>query len=106
MRREEQTHLSAALAAVQHHLCAHAGRLAVPGGRDGPANQAHPRLGDGGSHACGTGDRCPEDGPDDHLLHHIDRGTQYACQDYRQLLADHDITCSSAEHGFEAGEEW
>ena len=33
------------------------------------------------------------------LLHHSDRGTQYACQAYRQLLADHQITCSMSRTG-------
>ena len=28
------------------------------------------------------------------LLHHSDRGSQYASQDYRDLLRDHNITCS------------
>lgn len=35
------------------------------------------------------GRRCPE-----LLLHHSDRGSQYASQDYRDLLRDHNITCS------------
>ena len=33
------------------------------------------------------------------LLHHSDRGTQYACQDYRHLLAANDITCSMSRTG-------
>jgi transposase InsO family protein len=33
------------------------------------------------------------------LLHHSDRGTQYACQDYRKLLAEHQITCSMSRTG-------
>lgn len=33
------------------------------------------------------------------LLHHSDRGSQYACQDYRQLLAGHQITCSMSRTG-------
>jgi transposase InsO family protein len=35
------------------------------------------------------GRRCPE-----LLLHHSDRGSQYASQAYRELLREHNITCS------------
>jgi len=37
--------------------------------------------------------------PGQDLLHHSDRGCQYACQDYRQLLAEHQITCSMSRTG-------
>jgi transposase InsO family protein len=37
--------------------------------------------------------------PAEPLLHHSDRGTQYACRDYRRLLADHQITCSMSRTG-------
>jgi len=37
--------------------------------------------------------------PGQSLLHHSDRGTQYACQDYRKLLAQHQITCSMSRTG-------
>ncbi len=37
--------------------------------------------------------------PDGPMLHHSDRGTQYACQDYRKLLAVHGITCSMSRTG-------
>lgn len=37
--------------------------------------------------------------PGQPLLHHSDRGTQYAGQEYRQLLADHQITCSMSRTG-------
>jgi transposase InsO family protein len=33
------------------------------------------------------------------LLHHSDRGVQYACELYRQLLAEHDIECSMSRPG-------
>lgn len=33
------------------------------------------------------------------LLHHSDRGSQYACGDYRDLLAEHGITCSMSRKG-------
>ena len=33
------------------------------------------------------------------LLHHSDRGTQYACGDYRGLLEEHGITCSMSGKG-------
>ena len=33
------------------------------------------------------------------LLHHSDRGTQYACGDYQRLLAKHGITCSMSRTG-------
>jgi len=37
--------------------------------------------------------------PHSDLLHHSDRGSQYACRDYRELLADHGITCSMSRTG-------
>lgn len=37
--------------------------------------------------------------PGQDLLHHSDRGSQYACQDYRQFLTDHQITCSMSRTG-------
>jgi putative transposase len=33
------------------------------------------------------------------LLHHSDRGIQYACELYRSLLAEHGITCSMSRPG-------
>ena len=39
--------------------------------------------------------RSPEDG----LLHHSDRGCQYASDDYRQLLRRHSIECSMSRRG-------
>jgi len=33
------------------------------------------------------------------LLHHSDRGVQYACEDYQRLLAGHGITCSMSRCG-------
>jgi putative transposase len=33
------------------------------------------------------------------LLHHSDRGVQYACQDYQLLLAGNGITCSMSRRG-------
>ena len=41
------------------------------------------------------GRRSPEPG----LLHHSDRGVQYACDDYQHLLADHGIQCSMSGRG-------
>ena len=38
------------------------------------------------------GRRCPDQAAS--LLHHSDRGSQYASQAYRDLLRDHNITCS------------
>ena len=37
--------------------------------------------------------------PGQNLLHHSDRGSQYACQHYRQVLAEHEITCSMSRTG-------
>ena len=37
--------------------------------------------------------------PDDGLLHHSDRGVQYACQDYRRLLGRHGIMASMSHVG-------
>ncbi len=39
--------------------------------------------------------RSPESG----LLHHSDRGVQYACEDYQELLAKHGIDCSMSGRG-------
>ena len=41
--------------------------------------------------------RRPVEGGD--LLHHSDRGVQYACALYRQLLAEHEIQCSMSRPG-------
>ena len=38
-------------------------------------------------------------GPTNELLHHSDRGVQYACNDYQQLLADWKITPSMSRVG-------
>ncbi len=37
--------------------------------------------------------------PGNDLLHHSDRGVQYASGEYRALLADHGITCSMSRKG-------
>jgi transposase InsO family protein len=37
--------------------------------------------------------------PDGGLLHHSDRGVQYACQLYRTLLAEYGIECSMSRPG-------
>jgi len=39
--------------------------------------------------------RCPGAG----LLHHSDRGSTYASEDYREVLATHGITCSMSRRG-------
>ena len=39
--------------------------------------------------------RCPEQG----LLHHSDRGTQYASEDYQAMLERHGIRCSMSRSG-------
>ncbi len=39
--------------------------------------------------------RCPRQG----LLHHSDRGSQYASGDYQQVLAQHGIVCSMSRRG-------
>jgi putative transposase len=39
--------------------------------------------------------RCPDAG----LLHHSDRGSTYASEDYRKLLEAHGITCSMSRRG-------
>ena len=44
----------------------------------------------------GLRQRCPEAGA---LLHHSDRGSQYASGAFRKLLADHGITCSMSGTG-------
>ena len=37
--------------------------------------------------------------PREGLIHHSDRGVQYACGDYRDLLEEHGITCSMSGSG-------
>ena len=37
--------------------------------------------------------------PDEGLLHHSDRGVQYACEAYQALLAEHEIECSMSRTG-------
>lgn len=37
--------------------------------------------------------------PDGGLIHHSDRGVQYACGSYRQVLADHQIAVSMSRRG-------
>jgi len=37
--------------------------------------------------------------PEPGLLHHSDRGVQYACENYRQLLHSHGIQCSMSRTG-------
>jgi len=37
--------------------------------------------------------------PDEGLLHHSDRGVQYACGEYRGVLEEHAITCSMSGKG-------
>jgi len=37
--------------------------------------------------------------PGPHLVHHSDRGVQYACEQFRELLARHHITCSMSRAG-------
>ena len=39
--------------------------------------------------------RCPEVG----LLHHSDRGSTYASEDYQEVLREHGITCSMSRRG-------
>lgn len=39
--------------------------------------------------------RCPDEG----LLHHSDRGSTYASEDYQKLLEKHGITCSMSRRG-------
>jgi len=41
------------------------------------------------------GARCPTE----QLLHHSDRGVQYACVEYQEILARHGITCSMSRSG-------
>ena len=37
--------------------------------------------------------------PDNELLHHSDQGSQYTCEQFQQLLADHGIECSMSRTG-------
>jgi transposase InsO family protein len=37
--------------------------------------------------------------PQENLLHHSDRGSQYACRDYRRELRDRGISCSMSRKG-------
>jgi putative transposase len=49
--------------------------------------------------ARGLGDRGHSGGEGQDLLHHSDRGSQYACADYRALLERHGIACSMSRSG-------
>jgi transposase InsO family protein len=40
-----------------------------------------------------------ERNPSQELLHHSDRGVQYACDDYQQLLAKHNVVASMSRKG-------
>ena len=44
-----------------------------------------------------VGRRCPDRA--ESLMHHSDRGSQYASQAYRDLLREHNITCSMSRKG-------
>jgi putative transposase len=35
----------------------------------------------------------------DALLHHSDRGSQYTCEQFQKLLADHGVICSMSRSG-------
>jgi len=37
--------------------------------------------------------------PESGLLHHSDQGSQYTCEQFQQLLADHGIVCSMSRQG-------
>jgi putative transposase len=37
--------------------------------------------------------------PSGGILHHSDRGSQYACEEYRKALADHGLACSMSRKG-------
>jgi putative transposase len=37
--------------------------------------------------------------PDTGLLHHSDQGSQYGCEQFQELLAEHDIECSMSRQG-------
>ena len=82
-----------------HHLRVDHGRLALPG--RGPRSVLTPRdrLGDGPPADRGAGRAGPHDGggtrgPRAGLLHHSDRGCQYAATSYQHLLGEHGITTS------------
>jgi len=44
-------------------------------------------------------DALRKEGPAPGLIHHSDRGVQYACQDFQELLARHQLTCSMSRRG-------
>jgi putative transposase len=43
--------------------------------------------------------RKPKSSPDSELIHHSDRGVQYACDAYQLMLSDHGIVCSMSRAG-------
>ena len=63
-------------------------RHVAPGGRTATTDQNWRRSRDVRRRTPGTG-----------LVHHSDRGCQYAAADYQQLLADHGIVCSMSRKG-------
>lgn len=44
-------------------------------------------------------DALRKEGPAPGLIHHSDRGVQYACADFQELLMRHQITCSMSRRG-------
>ena len=75
------------------------GGLALPGRAARSVLTPRDRLGDGPAADRGAGRAGPHDGarepaPQAGLLHHSDRGSQYAATNYQQVLTTHGITPS------------
>jgi putative transposase len=89
--------------AERHQLHRHRGRLSLPGEPGGCLFAQIRRLGDGGTFTSlveqafqmALRQRKPSLG----LLLHSDRGSQYASDDYRKLLAKHQVTASMSRSG-------
>ena len=89
----------------RHHVSHDARGLVVLGDRAGSRVAAGDRLGDaahvgGRADAGRADDGAPGAGsPRPGLLHHSDRGSQYAATDYRALLTAHGMDCSMSRVG-------
>ena len=87
-----------------YQLRVDSGGLALSGGGARSLLVRRDRLGDGdpahrGSRAAGTHDGDPAPHPKAGLLHHSDRGSQYAATSYQQLLTQHGIAVSMSRRG-------
>ena len=88
----------------RHHLHPHAGRLAVSGGPAGSVLASNRGLGDESEADTLAAAGCPGDGrgptpASNPIVHHSDRGSQYASADYRRALSEEGFVVSMSRRG-------